>query len=168
MMKKVNQTPSYGFYSRVLNKPFDTLEELQAAEEKVLKEQEAKTKAAAERKAEANKVEAAFKARNTARHEYNEKIVAAKKAYNEAVLTAKKAFDDAICNATNAKDKAEETYNAALKEFTGKHPEGYHLTLKDGDNVTVLSGQGSNDSDAKINREYNELLDYIFSFWNRK
>jgi DNA-binding NtrC family response regulator len=50
MMKKVNQTPSYGFYSRVLNKPFDTLEELQAAEEKVLKEQEAKTKAAAERK----------------------------------------------------------------------------------------------------------------------
>ena len=168
MMKKVNQTPSYGFYSKVLNKPFDTLEELQAAEEKVLKEQEAKAAAAAERKAEASKVEAAFKARNTARRDYNEKIVAAKKAYNEAVLTAKKAFDDAVCSAANAKDKAEDVYNTALKEFTDKHPEGYHLTLKDGDNVTVLSSQGSNDSDAKIGKEYNDLLDYIFGFWNRK
>jgi hypothetical protein len=32
----------------------------------------------------------------------------------------------------------------------------------------VLSSQGSNDSDAKIGKEYNDLLDYIFGFWNRK
>lgn len=168
MMKKVNQTPSYGFYSRVLNKPFDTLEELQAAEEKVLMEQEAKAKAVAERKADASKVEEAFKARNAARHSYNEEIVNAKKAYNTAVLEAKKAFEDAVTKASASKDAAEEKYSAALKEFTGKHPEGYHLTLKDGDNVTVLSNQGSTESDSKINKEYNDFIDYIFGIWNRK
>ena len=33
MMKKVNQTNEYGFYSKKLQKPFDTLEELLKAEE---------------------------------------------------------------------------------------------------------------------------------------
>ncbi len=168
MMKKVNQTPSYGFYSKVLNKPFDTLEELVAAEEAVLKEQEAKAKAVAERKADASKVEDAFKARNAARRDYNEKIVAAKKTYNATLVEAKKAFEDAVTKASANKDAAEEKYNAALKDFTSKHPEGYHLTLKDGDNVTVLSSQGSNDSDAKISKEYNDFIDYIFGLWNRK
>ena len=162
-MKKVNQTPSYGFYSKVLNKPFDTLEELQAAEEKVLMEQEAKAKAAADRKTEAAKVEEAFKARNAARREYNSKVMEARKAYNTTLVEAKKAFDAAINEATAAKDKAEVEYNTALKEFTDKH-QTYHMTLKDGDNVMTISNQSDKGYES-ISKEYNNLIDTILNIW---
>ena len=168
MMKKVNTTTNYGFYSKVLNKPFDTLEELIAAEEAVLKAKEEQAAEKAARKAEANKVEDAFKARNAARRKHNEEFLAAKKAYNTALVEAKKAFDDAVAKSTAAIDKAEAAYSAALTEFTSKHPEGYHLTLKDGDNVTVLSSQGTIDSAAKVHAEYNDLLDFIFGRYIKK
>ena len=37
----------------------------------------------------------------------------------------------------------EEAYANALKTFTEKYPEGYHLTLKDGDFETTISGSNS-------------------------
>ena len=62
MMKKVNQTSNeYGFYSKKLQKPFDTLEELLKAEEVAELEARAKAEAAAAKKADATKVEEAFK-----------------------------------------------------------------------------------------------------------
>ena len=84
-------------------------------------------------------MEEAFKANNAARREYNAKVLAARKAYNEAVAAAKKAFDAAVSDASNAKDAAEKHYDKMLKEFTEKHAEGYHLTLRDGDNVMTIS-----------------------------
>ena len=57
------------------------------------------------------------------------------------------------------KAAAEEVYDKILKDFIAKHPEGYHLTLKDGDNVVTLSSQNNTMSD--LFKDYNNLLDYI-------
>jgi hypothetical protein len=83
--------------------------------------------------------------------------------YNESVAEAKKAFDEAVSDATNAKNSAEELYDKVLKEFIAKHPEGYHLTLKDGDNVVTYSSQA--DAVATVMNDYNKLLDYILKLW---
>lgn len=154
---------NYGYYSRVLNKPFDTLEELRKEEQEFLAAEEAKRQAAEQKKAGAKVVKDAFKARNAARREYNAKVVEARKVYNDAIVAAKKVFDDAITKATNAKDKAEEAYNAALKEFTDKH-QTYHMTLKDGDNVMTISNQSDKDYES-ISKDYNNLIDTILNIW---
>jgi regulator of protease activity HflC (stomatin/prohibitin superfamily) len=116
------------------------------------------------KKADAAKVEQAFKDRNAARRDYNAKVVEARKAYNSALATAKEAFNNAVAEATNAKDKAEEAYNVALNEFTQKHPEGYHMTLKDGDNVMTISNS-SDKHFENMSKEYNEFLNSLLNFW---
>ena len=58
--KELTTVDSYGYYSKVLNKPFDTLEELKAAELKVREEAAAKEKLSAEKKARAEEVEKAY------------------------------------------------------------------------------------------------------------
>ena len=153
------------YYSEKLNKLFDTEKDLKAAEKELADKEAKKAELAQAKKADAAKVEEAFKVRNAARREYNSKVMDARKAYNVALLEAKKAFEDAITEATNAKDKAEEAYNAALKEFTDKHPEGYHMTLKDGDNVITLS-RTSDKSYEKISKEYNDFIDTFVKFFN--
>ena len=153
------------YYSEKLNKLFDTEKDLKEAEKEVADKEAKKAELAQAKKADAVKVEKAFKARNAARRDYNSKVMDARKAYNVALLEAKKAFEDAITEATNAKDRAEEAYNVALKEFTDKHPEGYHMTLKDGDNVTTLS-RSSDKSYEKISKEYNDFIDTFVKFFN--
>ena len=153
------------FYSEKLNKLFDTEKDLVVAEKELADKEAAKADAAKAKKADALKVEDAFKARNAARREYNSKVMDARKAYNTALVEAKKAFDAAINDATATKDKAEEVYNSALKEFTDKHPEGYHMTLKDGDNVITLS-RASDKQYEKISKEYNDFIDTFVKFFN--
>ena len=152
------------FYSEKLKKLFDTEKELVEAEKVVEEEQLKKQKAAEQKKAEASKVEEAFKARNTARREYNTKLVEARKIYNDAIVAAKKAFNDALNDAAAIKDKAEEAYSAALKEFTAKHPEGYHMTLKDGDNVVTISNSSDKNFET-MGKDFNDLLDSLFNIW---
>lgn len=152
------------FYSEKLKKLFDTEQELVAAEKAVEVEQEKKQKAAEQKKAEASKVEEAFKARNAARRDYNTKLVEARKLYNDAIVAAKKTFNEAITAANSAKDRAEEIYNDALKEFTAKHPEGYHMTLKDGDNVVTISNASDKNFEA-LGKDFNDLLDSLFNIW---
>ena len=152
------------FYSEKLNKLFDTEKEAIEAEKKLEAEKAEAAKKASAKKAEANKVEEAFKARNAARREYNTKVMDARKAYNTALVEAKKAFDAAINDATATKDKAEEVYNSALKEFTDKH-QTYHMTLKDGDNVMTISNQSDKDYES-ISKEYNNLIDTLVKFFN--
>lgn len=153
------------FYSELTKQLYETEEEAIAAEKKLEAEKAEAAKKASAKKADANKVEEAFKARNAARREYNTKVMDARKAYNTALVEAKKAFDAAINDATSAKDKAEEVYNSALKEFTDKHPEGYHMTLKDGDNVITLS-RASDKQYEKISKEYNDFIDTFVKFFN--
>ena len=152
------------YYSDVTKKLYDTEKELKAAEKIVAEEEAAKLEAAKNKKAEAKVVEDAFKARNAARREYNSKVMDARKAYNNALVKAKKAFNDMITEATNVKDKAEEVYNAALKEFTDKHPEGFHITLKDGDNVMTVSNSNDRSAD-RMDSDFNSLIDSILNIW---
>lgn len=152
------------FYSEKLNKLFETEKELVAAEKELADKEAKKAELAKSKKADANKVEEAFKARNAARREYNSKVMDARKAYNTALVEAKKAFDAAINDATAAKDKAEEVYNSALKEFTDKH-QTYHMTLKDGDNVMTISNQSDKGYES-IGKEYNNLIDTLVKFFN--
>lgn len=157
------------FYSEVTKKLYDTQEALVEAEQKVVEVAAKKAEAAKTKKADATKVEDAFKANNAAKREYNAKVVAARKVYNEAIAAAKKAFEEAVMDATTAKAAAEEAYDKALKEFITKHPEGYHLTLKDGDNVATYASPA--DSMFTIMKEhtsakdYNGLLDHILKIW---
>ena len=153
------------FYSEVTKKLYESEEELNTAEKAVADENAKKAEAAKAKKADALKVEDAFKANNDARREYNAKVLAARKMYNDTVAAAKKAFDEAVIDATNAKDTAEKHYDKMLKEFTNKHPEGYHLTLKDGDNVVTISSQAGLLNNS-FNKEYNNLLDFMMKhFW---
>ena len=75
------------------NKKFDSVEELEKAEEEIktalAKKEEAKALVAKE----SADVQDAFKARNAARRSYNEKLVEARKVYNEALKKAKEEFN---------------------------------------------------------------------------
>jgi hypothetical protein len=153
------------YYSEKLNKLFDTEKELVSAEKAQAAEETKKQKAAEQKKAEAKVVEDAFKARNAARREYNAKVVEARKVYNDAIVAAKKVFDDTLTEITNNKDKAEEAYNGALKEFTDKHPEGYHMTLKDGDNVVTLSSSVNDKPVDNAAKEYSDFLKSLINIW---
>lgn len=151
------------FYSEKLKKLFDTEKDLVAAEKVVDEENEKKKLASEQKKEEASKVEDAFKARNAARREYNTKLVEARKIYNDAIIAAKKAFNETLTSATEAKDKAEEAYNVALKEFTAKY-ESYHMTLKDGDNVVTISNASDKNFET-MGKEFNSFLDSLLNIW---
>ena len=147
------------FYSDMTKKLYESEEELKTAEKEVADAEAKKVEASKAKKEDALKVEEAFKANNAARREYNAKVLAARKAYNEAVTAAKKAFDAAVSDASNAKDAAEKHYDQMLKEFTKKYT-SYHLSLKDGDNVTTISSDVGTLSES-FDKEYNSLIDYM-------
>jgi regulator of protease activity HflC (stomatin/prohibitin superfamily) len=151
------------YYSEKLKKLFDTESELTVAEKVVDEENEKKKLASEQKKEEASKVEDAFKARNAARREYNTKLVEARKIYNDAIIAAKRAFNETLTTATDAKDKAEEAYNTALKEFTAKY-ESYHMTLKDGDNVVTISNASDKNFET-MGKEFNSFLDSLLNIW---
>ncbi len=154
MTKKVNlninesQATDYGYYSRLLNKPFDTIAALREAENAYYADQKAKADAIAAKKADAQKVEAAFKAMNAARKEYKEKLTQLTKEYSEELTNLKKAFELGKKDIHDHMAAAEDTYNAALKEFTTKYDQ-YHVTLKDGDFETTISGSRSKTPETK-------------------
>lgn len=156
---------AYGYYSKVLGKPFDSIEELKEAETEYFDKQKAKENAAAKKKADAQKVEAAFKALNAARKEYKEKNAQLATEYAESLNNLKKAFDLGCKDIHNTLASAEEAYQAAIKEFTAKHPEGFHLTLRDGDFETTISGQTTGDTKAPADfSRLAELFDLMFRF----
>lgn len=152
-MTKKNDTRKtnveYGYYSKLLKEPFDSIEELQEAEEAYYAKQKAKEDAAAQKKADAIKVEDAFKALNAARKTYKENLTQLTKEYAESLDNLKKAFELGKKDIHNQLAEAEEAYQAALKEFDTAHPEGYHVTLHDGDFETTLSKQASGSLSTK-------------------
>jgi chromosome segregation ATPase len=150
MTKNTNKKTDvgYGYYSRVLNKPFDSIEELKAAEDAYYAEQKAKEDKAATKKADAQKVEDAFKALNASRKTYKEELTQLTTEYSNALTELKKAFELGKQDIKNTLAAAEDAYAGALKEFTAKHDQ-YHLTLKDGDFETTISGSTKVDSEVK-------------------
>lgn len=160
-MKKTT-TNDYGFYSRVLNQPFDSIEELKQAEAAHYEKLKAKEDAANKKKADAKKVEDAFKALNAARKAYKEDLTQLTKEYAESLENLKKAFELGKKDISNKLAEAETAFDVAHKAFTEKHPEGYHLTLKDGDFETTISMQTTDDT-VKTGSDFPKLADSIFN-----
>lgn len=159
----VKQT--YSYYSRVLQKPFDSLAELTKAEEDYYAEKKAKEDKATQKKNDAQVVEKAFKDLNAARKSYKDNLTQLTKEYAESLDNLKKAFELGKKDIHNQLAEAEEAYQAALKEFTEKY-ESYHITLKDGDFETTISSQVSNDSfktGADL-KKLSDIFDLIFNF----
>ena len=151
---KAEKTFNYGFYSRVLGQPFDTLSELMAAEDKYFAEQKAKEDKSAKKKADAQKVEETFKALNAARKAYKENLGQLTEEYSEELTNLKKAYELGKKDLRDKLATAESAYEAALKEFNEKYPEGFHLTLKDGDFETTI--------DRKTSAEASDAFDNFF------
>lgn len=154
----------YSYYSRVLEKPFDSIEELKAAEAKHFEAQRAKEDKAAQKKAEAMRVEEAFKALNAARKTYKEDLTQVTNEYSEKLTELKKTFEFAKKEIHAALAAAETNYSTALKAFTEKYPEGYHLTLKDGDFETTISGSRKATSNTEKVNDVFDLFDLFFKF----
>jgi chromosome segregation ATPase len=165
--KEVNTTDlGYSFYSRVLNKPFDSVEELAKAEAAYYNELKAKEDKAAQKKADAKKVEDAFKALNAARKAYKEDLTSLTKEYSEELEHLKKAYELGKKDITSKLAKAEEAYLAELNEFTKKY-DNYHMTLKGDDFETTISNQStsySKNSSANNSKAVSDFLDLLFSF----
>lgn len=134
------QTEDFGYWSKLLSQPFDTLAELVAAENARRAEDEAKAKAKETRKADAEVVEQAFKALNAIRKAYKERMTALVAEYNEQLLALKSSFTSDANELKATLAEAEDTYAEALRCFTEKY-DSYHLTLKDGDFETTISNQ---------------------------
>ena len=169
MTKKVNVKENdadiaYGYYSKLLNKPFDSVAELREAEAAYYAEQKAKEDKIAQKKADAQKVEDAFKAMNAARKEYKEKLTQLTKEYSEELANLKKAFELGKQDIQNTMAAAEDRYNTALKDFTVAHPEGYHVTLRDGDFETTISHQSKPQNLKKEDADLLNLFDLLFNF----
>lgn len=158
MNKKTNV--GYGYYSKLLKQPFDTVEELQTAEAAYYDEVKAKEDAASQKKADATKVEDAFKLLNAARKSYKEDLTQLTKEYAESLENLKKAFELGKSDIHNKLAAAEEAYQAALKEFTDKY-DSYHITLKDGDFETTISGSSNG---VPKTGDIFEIFDCIFGF----
>jgi uncharacterized protein (DUF342 family) len=136
------ETLDYGFYSNVLKKPFERLEDLKKAEYVYYEEQKAKEDKAAQKKADAQKVEEAFKALNAARKAYKEELSQLTEEYSTALAELKETFEFGKKDIHDKLAVAEDNYSNTLKEFTSKYDQ-YHMTLKDGDFETTISGSGN-------------------------
>jgi chromosome segregation ATPase len=162
-MKDETRTPKteveYSYYSRVLNKPFDSIEELKEAENAYYAEIKAKEDKAATKKADAAKVEAAFKAMNQARREYKESLTQLTEEYSKALTDLKKAFETGKADIHSKMAEAEDNYSKALAEFTAKYPEGFHITLKDSDFETTISQNTEHN-----HVDFRNLFDVLFGF----
>jgi chromosome segregation ATPase len=169
MTKKINvnaineNAVAYSYYSNVLNKPFESVDELREAEAKYYAEIKAKEDKAATKKADAKKVEDAFKALNRARKVYKEDLTQLTNEYSTALTDLKKAFEVGKSDIQAKLAAAEDAYSKALKEFTDKY-ESYHLTLKDGDFETTISGQSKAQAIKKEDSDLINLFDLLFRF----
>jgi uncharacterized protein YdiU (UPF0061 family) len=158
----VSKSVAYGYYSKLLQKPFDSVEELLAAEAEHFAQLKAKEDKAATKKADAQKVEEAFKAMNAARKDYKESMVKLTNLYQESMKKLKDAFEIDKNEAHDALVTAEKNYETCLKEFTAKYPEGYHLTLKDGDFETTINSRSSYTTTADECAKVSDIIDWLF------
>lgn len=153
----------YSYYSNTLKAPFDSIEELREAEAAYHAKIAEKENKAAVKKADAAKVEDAFRALNATRKTYKEKLAACTAAYSEDLKKLKAAFESEKQTIQAELATAEADYAAKLKAFTDKYPEGYHLTLKDGDFETTIAGHAVN-GDTKSAKAVSDLFDMFDLF----
>ena len=107
---------------------------------------------------------APIKALNAARKEYKEKLAQLTAEYAESLDRLKRAFELGTKDIQRVLATAEESYEKALKEFNAAHPEGYHVTLRDGDFETTLSKQVSNNKTCEVPKTSDifDIFDWMF------
>lgn len=115
------QATDYMYYSKLLQKPFNSLKELQEAESEVKKVEQEKLEAANAKKAAAKLVEDAIKARIEAQQEAKKTKAEAYQAYLEICENA----DKLVAHKVNAEKEN-------LKLFCEKYG-SFHSTIKIGD-----------------------------------
>ena len=150
------ETINYGFYSKVLQKPFDSLSELKAAEDVYYSEQKAKEDKAAQKKADAQKVEDALKALNAARKTYKENLAQLTKEYAESLEDLKKAFELGKKDIHDSLAAAEDAFDAELKKFADTYGQ-YHFTLKGDDFETTVSGSSMSTVSKQASNTINDI-----------
>jgi chromosome segregation ATPase len=148
----------------VLKQPFDSIKELKEAEAKHFAEIKAKEDKAAAKKADAKKVEDAFKSLNQARKNYKEDLTQLTNEYSASLTDLKNAFEHGKADIHSKLAAAEDKYAKELKEFTGKYPEGYHITLRDGDFETTISSQSNVQNLKKEDNNFLNIFDLLFNF----
>ena len=93
-MKKEQEAVSYGFYSKLLKKPFDSLEELKAAEDEYNKAHAEELRKAEERKTRAKEVEDAYRSALEVRKEAKKIIDEANKKASDMIRDTERHYDE--------------------------------------------------------------------------
>lgn len=151
--EEIAEARSYGYYSKVLNKPFDTLKELQDAEAEFRKAEEEKKKALEVKKAEAGVVEKAIDLYEAGKVSCNDTIAAAYKEYRAKVEEAEKALD-------TLREDADQKLNEYLKTHDAFH---YSYRSEDGKvsrNYTYYNKRHD------VFDNYNRFVKAINDLWN--
>lgn len=130
---------TFAFYSRLLKEPFDTIEELVEAEEAYYAKQKAKEDKIAAKKADAQKVEVAYKELNVANDAYTEKLNALTAEYRDNLAKLKELFEKEKAELKEELTAYEKAYAEELKAYSEKYPKGYELKLKDGNRETTIN-----------------------------
>ena len=110
-------------------------------------------------------MEEAFKQLNAARKVFKTDIESLTEAYKTDLENLKEQFEHCKAAIYAELSDAEENYSDALKAFTEKYPEGYHLTLKDGDFETTISKEsslGSKSADKTVRRNTPDIFDMLY------
>lgn len=158
------------YKSKLLNKEFDSLEELKTAEDNFKSNEKKKEEAKALRKSDAAVVQKAWEEKLAAEKARNAKVLEAGNVRRKAVAEANKKYYEEIVEVEKQLKAAQEKYAAALKTFQEAHPEGYHLTLKDGDNTTtlqynVVGGDVMKDVMKDALKDFNTTFSLFSDFW---
>lgn len=139
--EKETVTEDFGYYSKLLKKPFDSIEALKEAEAAFKAEEEKKAAASEKRREEAKVVEEAFRAMNATRKGARKIIDDAKVLSAKKISEANAEYAAAVREQNEQIKVAEERYKKALDEFKAAHPDGYHLTLRDGDTEETITSE---------------------------
>lgn len=152
------------YYSEILEKNFDTEEDLVKAEKEHAEAEAKKAEAKALVKKESDEVNKAFVARNEARKIYNEKAADSYKKYLQDMKLARETYEESIKEVKEAKRKAELEFDNVYREFDKKHPEGYRLVLKDGDDVLTVEQEKNYDYNDFF-EDIDKVVNSFFKLW---
>lgn len=150
------------YKSKLLNKYFDSKDELIKAETEYKEAHAKELQIKEERKLAAEKVDSAIKARDEKSVSARSKKAEAYKIYLSKIEAAKKEYLD-VCE---AEDKAYNELAAAadkeLKDFCQKNPGGYHSTIKYDDGSTRTYSYNYQTSNFPVLPSVLDLFDRLF------
>lgn len=163
--KSTVNSADYMYYSKVLKEAFNTVTDLKKAEEAYYAKLKVKEDKAAQKKADAMKVEEAFKALNAARKDYKEDLATLATEYHEALKKLKDTFEFGKKDVHAKLAAAEESFNAELKKFADTYGQ-YHFSLKGDDFETTVSGniKTATAGEASKTSDIFDIFDLMFNF----